>query len=82
MRFSLNRAASVHLVLRTRSGKQWRQLATVNVNGHKGITTRHLAGRWKGKAGSLRSVQLLVQLKDDKSWRTSKTLKLAVRHKS
>lgn len=78
LRFSLNRAAAVHLVLRVRDGKHWRQVAAANIQGRKGATKHHLSGRWQGKAvpGSAR---LLLQLKSGKHWTTQKTLRLKVR---
>lgn len=80
LRFSLNRAATVHLVFRVRDGKRWRQLATTNIRGRKGASKHEIAGRWKGKAGSVRSAQLLVEIKYGARWSIKKTIGLKVRH--
>jgi hypothetical protein len=80
LQFTLSRAATVHLVLQVRSGKHWRQTAAVSLSGPTGLTKRELAGRWTGNAGSVRSAQLLIEIKSGARWSIKKVIGLEVRH--
>jgi hypothetical protein len=82
LRFALNRATSVRLVLRTRPRGHWTEVATAMLHGHRGVNRARIAGRWHGHLFPTGAVQVLVQIQRDQHWRTAKTIGLTVRHTS
>jgi DNA-binding beta-propeller fold protein YncE len=80
LRFSLNRAATVRLVLRTRRQGHFQRVATTILHGHQGSNQDRLAGRWRGHLFPAGPVQILVQIQRDQHWTTSKMIRLTVRH--
>jgi DNA-binding beta-propeller fold protein YncE len=82
LRFALNRATSVRLLLRTLVHGHWKQVATTTLHGRRGINRDRIAGRWHGHLVPTGAVQILVQIQRDQHWRTAKTIGLTVRHTS
>jgi hypothetical protein len=80
LRFSLNRATVVRLVLRARVQGDYKQLATTILQGHLGVNQHRIAGRWHRHLSPTRRVQILVQMQHEHHWTTAKTIRLAVRH--
>jgi len=80
LRFDLNQAATVRLVLRAKVHGHWRQVAMTSVHGRRGSNSYRIAGRWHGQLVPARPVQLLVQLESNGHWQTRKVLALVVRH--
>jgi hypothetical protein len=93
LRFSLKRATSVRLVLRTRVHGHYRQVATTILHGHRGfnqdriagrwhegLNHDRIAGRWHGHLFPVGPVQILVQVPQGHHWTTKKTIRLTVRH--
>jgi hypothetical protein len=80
LRFALNRATTVRLVLRTRVDGHWKQVATTTVHAHGGVNVDRIAGRWHGRLVPAGPVQILVQIQPDGHWTTVKTLRLTVHH--
>jgi hypothetical protein len=79
LRFSLNRATSVRLVLRTRTRGQYRPVATRILRGHQGFNQDRIAGGWHGHLLPAGPVQILVQIQQDHHWTTKQTIRLNVR---
>lgn len=80
LRFSLNHATTVRLVLRTHAHGHYKQAATTILHGHQGNNQDRIAGRWHGHLVPVGPVQILVQIQHDHHWRTAKTIGLTVRH--
>lgn len=80
LRFTLNRDASVRLVLRTRSHRRYRRVATRILHGDQGFNDERIAGGWDGHLYPVGPVQILVQIRQDGDWTTKKTIRLTVRH--
>jgi hypothetical protein len=80
LRFSLDRATSVRLVLRTRAHGKHRQVATTILHGHQGFNRARIAGRWHGHLIPVGPVEILVQIQQDRHWSTKKAIRLTVRH--
>jgi 6-phosphogluconolactonase len=80
LRFSLNRATTVRLVLRTRAHGHNTPVATTTLPGHEGVNRPRIAGRWHGHLVPTGPVQILIQTRHDHHWRTAKTIHLTVRH--
>lgn len=80
LRFSLNRATAVRLLLRTRAHGHYTQVATTILHGHQGVNQHRIAGRWHGHLYPTGPVQILIQIQHDHHWATAKTILLAVRH--
>ena len=80
LRFTLNRAASVRLLLRTRAHGHYKQVATTILHGHQGSNRHLIAGRWHGHLFPIGPVQILVQIPPNHRWTTAKTIHLTVRH--
>jgi hypothetical protein len=80
VRFELNRATTVRLVLETRLNGHWKQVATATLHGHLGVNRDRIAGRWHGRLVPAGPVRILVQIQPDHHWRTAKTIALTVRH--
>jgi hypothetical protein len=86
LRFSLNRATSVRLVLRTRGrghyrrDATYRRVATTILRGRQGANLYRIAGRWHGHLLPVGPVQIRVQIRHDQRWTTKKTIRLTVRH--
>jgi hypothetical protein len=80
LRFSLDRAARVRLVLRTRAHGHLRQAATTILPGYQGVNRNRIAGRWHGRLLPAGPVEILVQIQQDQHWTTAKTIGLTVRH--
>ena len=81
IRFTLNRAAPVRLVLQASANGNWKKVTVATVSGHSGSNNRRLAGRWHGGLVPARKVRILVQLKLGGHWTTRKTLPLIVKHR-
>ena len=82
LRFALNRATTVRLVLRTRVHGHFTPVATTTLHGHPGVNRDRIAGRWHGHLFPTGPVQILVQIQQDHRWKTTKTISLTVRHTS
>jgi hypothetical protein len=81
LRFELNRATTVRLVLRTRVHGQLKQVATSTLRGHPGVNRVRVTGRWHGHlAAAAGPVQILVQTHRDGHWSTATTVPRTVRH--
>ena len=80
LRFSVNRATTVRLVLRTRAHGHYTQVATTILHGHQGINQDRIAGRWHGHLFPTGPVQILIQIQSDHHWTTTKTVGLTVHH--
>jgi sugar lactone lactonase YvrE len=80
LRFALNRATAVRLLLRTRVHGHWKLVATTTLRGHSGINYHRIAGRWHGHLFPTGAVQILAQIQPDQHWTTAKTIHLTVRH--
>jgi hypothetical protein len=80
LRFTLNRATTIRLVLRTRRHGRWQQATTTRINGHAGLNRRRIAGRWAGHLVPTGRVQVLVQIRRGTRWVTAKRISLTVRH--
>jgi hypothetical protein len=80
VRFELNRATTVRLVLQTRDHGHWKQVATATLHGHPGLNRDRIAGRWHGRLVPAGPVRILVQIQAGDDWRTAKTIGLTVRH--
>jgi hypothetical protein len=80
VRFELNRATAVRLVLQTRVHGRWKQVATAQLHGDPGVNRDRIAGRWHGRLVPTGRVRILVQIQADDHWRTAKTIGLTVRH--
>jgi hypothetical protein len=80
VRFELNRATTVRLVLQTRVHGHWKQVATTHLHGRPGVNRDRIAGRWHGRLVPAGPVRILVQIQADDHWRTAKTIGLTVRH--
>jgi WD40 repeat protein len=80
LRFTLNRPAAIRLVLRIRVHGRWNQVATTTLHGHPGINRDRIAGRWHGDLIPTGPVQICVQIQRDGHWRTTKTIRVTVRH--
>jgi hypothetical protein len=80
LRFDLNQAATLRLVLRTRSQGHWRQVATAAVHGHGGVNRHRIAGRWHGLLVPAGPVEILVEAQQGGRWVTVKTIHLTVHH--
>jgi hypothetical protein len=78
LRFRLNRAVTVRLVLRVRSDGHWRQDALATLRGHEGANRFRLAGRWHGHLVPAGRVQILVELHPNGRWVVKKRLGLTV----
>ena len=74
LRFTLNRATTIRLLLRTRTHGRWRRVATAHIHGHGGVNRRRIAGRWHGQLVRAGSVQILIQIQPDHHWITAKTI--------
>jgi hypothetical protein len=81
IRFTLNRAATVRLVLQANAKGSWKKVAVAMVSGHGGSNSRVLAGRWHGGLVPARKVRILVQLKAGGHFTTRKTLFVRVKHR-
>jgi sugar lactone lactonase YvrE len=82
LRFALNRATTLRLLLRTRVHGHWKKVATTTLDGHRGVNSDRIAGRWHGHLFPTGTVQILVQIQPDHYWRTAKRIGLTVRHTS
>jgi DNA-binding beta-propeller fold protein YncE len=80
LRFSLNRATTVRLVLRTPAHGHDQPVATTFLHGHRGTNQHRIAGRWHGHLYPTGPVQILVQIQHAHHWRTTNTIHLTVRH--
>jgi hypothetical protein len=80
LRFSLSRATSVRLLLRTRAHGHYRRVATAILHGHRGFNQDRITGRWHGHLFISGPVQILVQIQQGHRWTTKKTIRLTVRH--
>jgi hypothetical protein len=80
LRFALNRAATVKLVLSAKSNGHWRRVATTTVDAHRGSNSYRIAGRWHGQLLPARQVRVQLQLKHGRHWQTQKLVLLSVRH--
>jgi hypothetical protein len=80
LRFELNRATTVRLVLQGRVHGHWKQVATTQLHGHPGVNRDRIAGRWHGRPVPAGPVRILVQIQADDHWRTAKTIGFTVRH--
>lgn len=60
LRFTLNRAVTVRLVLRAHANNGWQSVATSRLNAHAGLNHYRIAGRWHGHLVPARRVQILV----------------------
>jgi hypothetical protein len=80
LRFSLNRATTVRLLLRNRVHGHYKQVATTTLHGHQGLNQDRIAGRWHGHLYPTGSVQILVQIQQNHHWTTTRTIGLTVRH--
>jgi hypothetical protein len=80
LRFTLNRATTIRLVLRTRRHGRWRQATTTRIDAHAGLNRRRIAGRWEGHLVPEGRVQILVQIRRGTGWVTAKRISLTVRH--
>ncbi len=63
---------------RANAKTDWRRLAGVTVAGRKGANSFLVGKRWHKRLMSGTTMQILVQMKSAKIWRTEKTLRLAV----
>ncbi len=82
LRFTLNRATTVRLVLRTRVHGHFTPVASTTLHGHRDLNRDRIAGRWHGHLFPTGPVQILVQIQHDHHWKTAKTISLTVRHTS
>jgi hypothetical protein len=82
LRFTLNHATTVRLVLRSRARGHWTRIARTTLAGHRGINRHRIAGRWHGHLFPTGPVQILVQTPRNHHWSTAKTIRLTVRHTS
>ena len=80
LRFALNRAATIRLLLHTHTQRHWTRVASTTLRGHRGINRRRIAGRWHGHLYPIGAVQILVQIQRDHRWTTAKTIGLTVHH--
>jgi hypothetical protein len=80
LRFRLNRAATVRLVLAARLNGRWRQVATTSVHAQRGSNSYRIAGRWHGQLVPVRKVRLQILLRRDGRWLTQGLVLLSVRH--
>ena len=80
LQFSLNRATTNRLVLRTRPHGHYKQVAITKLHGHQGINHDRIAGRWHGHLYPTGPVQILVQIQHDHHWEITNTIALTVRH--
>jgi 6-phosphogluconolactonase (cycloisomerase 2 family) len=80
LRFSLNHATPVRLVLRTHAHGHLQHAATTILAGHQGVNRDRIAGRWHGHLFPAGPVQILVQIQRNHHWTTTKTIHLTVRH--
>jgi DNA-binding beta-propeller fold protein YncE len=82
LRFTLNRATTVRLVLRTRVHGHFTPVASTTLHGHRDLNRNRIAGRWHSHLFPTGPVQILVQIQPDHRWKTAKTISLTVRHTS
>ena len=82
LRFTLNRATTVRLVLRTRVHGHFTPVASTTLHGDRGVNRHRIAGRWHSHLVPTGPVQILVQIQPDHRWKTAKTISLTVRHTS
>jgi Lactonase, 7-bladed beta-propeller len=82
LRFALNRATAVRLVLRIRVDGHFKQVAATTLHGHRGVNRHRIAGRWHGHLFPTGPAQILVQIQPDHHWKTAKTIDLTIRHTS
>ena len=82
LRFTLNRATTVRLVLRTHGHGHFTPVASTTLHGHRDLNRDRIAGRWHGHLFPTGPVQILVQIQPDHHWQTAKTITLTVRHTS
>jgi hypothetical protein len=80
--FTLNRATTVQLLLRTVVHGRFKQDSITLLHGHRGVNRHRLAGRWHGHPFPIGRVQILVQIPQDHHWATAKTIGLTIRHTS
>ncbi len=80
LRFRLNRAATVRLVLSAKLNGRWRQVGATSVHAHRGSNSYRIAGRWHGQLVPVRHVRLKILLQRDGRWQTQKLVLLSVRH--
>lgn len=80
LRFQLNHAATVRLVLSAKVDGRWRQVAATSVHAHRGSNSYRIAGRWHGQLVPVRQVRLQLELKHDGHWQTQKLMVLSIRH--
>ena len=62
LRFALNQATTVRLLLRTRARGHWTQVASTTLQGHRGVNRHRIAGRWHGHLFPTGPVQILIQI--------------------
>ena len=60
LRFALNRATTVRVLLRALVHGHWKQVAATKLHGHRGANSDRIAGRWHGHLFPVGAVQILV----------------------